>query len=386
MSGSIFHVVTSVWGDGFIDLFLTTAIPNQLTTGNLESLPQGSRYRILTSARDLARLEAADAVRALRAVLPVDIVAMDDGPRDNAGPHDVAKYHQMIAYHRRAFEDAFECGATLIILAPDHVLATQTMARLVELRAQGYRAVVCPGIRLSKEPMLEALAGHGRPDLPPRTLVGMALRHLHRFTLEHMADAEPFSRLPTFVYWRVNDGGLLARCLNLHSLMIDPVRRELPKGAPDGRYLFRAVPDLAAVYVVTDSDDLVIFELTTTRNIVTRGRRSWPKDWRTASVAFRCDAHQIAFWQRSLRFHSGDLSDAWVPVELEAARFADRVIGLIPYVRHMFPMMNRIRRWQQRCDHLVLKWRRRLPRARQVKRSAAITLHRARKQLRREFR
>lgn len=381
MNGSIFHVIMAVWGDEFIDLFLTTAIPNQLSAGNLGALPEGSRYRIFTSAEDRARLERADAVRALESVLPVDIVEMDSDGRD------LSKYDREIRYHRRGVEDALRCGAAYIFLAPDHVLATHTMARLVALRAEGYRAVVCPGIRLSREPMLAALAEYGVSDLPPRTLVRMALQHLHPFTWEHMADARDFSRFPTFVYWRVNGSGLLARCLNLHALMIDPARPLLPKSAPDGRYLSRSVPDLSMVYVVTDSDDLVLFEMTP-RDVVSRGRRSWPKVWRTAAVARRCDAHQLAYWRQPIRFHWNDLGSAWAPIEVESARFAARVLDRVPYVRRLFPLLNGIRRWQQRYDRRAREWRRRLPRIRlkQIKRPVVIAMSRAKKRLRRALR
>ena len=379
---TIFHVITAVWGRDFIELFLTTGIPYQLGTGNLAALPEGSRYRILTAAADRARLENANEMRALRARLPVDIVVMDEDPGD------ATRYRRMIRYHRRAVEDALRCEATLVFLAPDHVLATGTMARLVERRAEGYRAVVCPALRLSKESMLDTLAEYGTHDVPPRTLVRLALQHLHPLTLEHMADAQAFSRHPTSVYWPVTGGGLVARCFSLHPLMIDPVRRQLPRREIDSDYLWRSVPDRALVYVVTDSDDLVVFELSSTRNVVPSGRQMWSKVWRTATVANLCDPHQLTFWHQPIRLHWKDVDASWAAAEMESARFAERVLGWLPLARRVYPFTHRASQWRQRWDRRSREWRRRLPRVRlkQVKRPLVIAVHHTRKRLQRVLR
>jgi hypothetical protein len=55
-----FYVITAVWGQAFADLLTTFSIPNQLSAGNLEAFPEGSRYRIFTDANtrlDVSALE-----------------------------------------------------------------------------------------------------------------------------------------------------------------------------------------------------------------------------------------------------------------------------------------------------------------------------------------
>jgi hypothetical protein len=321
-------------------------------------------------------------VRALRAVLPVDIVAVD------AAANEPAKYDRMIRYHRRAIDDAMRDGAALVFLAPDHVISAGTLARLAELRARGYRAVVCPGMWLARESMEEALAAHGDAALPPRTLVGLALRHLHPSMRDHMADAGIFSPHPTSVYWRVGTRGLLARCMTLHPLMIDPVRPVLPKKEIDGSYLSRCVPDLDQVHVVADSDELVIFEMTRAQDAkAAPGRRSWSKIWRAAGVAVRCDAHQLAFWRQPIRVHAEDIDSTWAEAEAEAARFASAVSRRVPYVRALLPLTDGLSRWRQRLDRRRREWRRVLPRIRlkQIRRPAVVAMHQARKRLHRAF-
>ena len=51
-----YDVVTAVWGEEFVTLFLDFCIPNQLAPGNLAALPSGSRYRIFTTAADAQQL------------------------------------------------------------------------------------------------------------------------------------------------------------------------------------------------------------------------------------------------------------------------------------------------------------------------------------------
>ena len=53
-----FHVVTVVWGQPYVELFLDVALPNQMTPGNLGALRPGSRYRVFTAPEDVETLAA----------------------------------------------------------------------------------------------------------------------------------------------------------------------------------------------------------------------------------------------------------------------------------------------------------------------------------------
>ena len=54
-------VVVVVWGEEFRSRFLDVCVPNQLTPGNLGSLPAGSRYRVFTAPDDVPVLESSPA-------------------------------------------------------------------------------------------------------------------------------------------------------------------------------------------------------------------------------------------------------------------------------------------------------------------------------------
>ena len=310
----IFHVVTVVWGSAFIDLFLSVCVPNQLSHGNLGALPQGSRYRIFTEAEDVPRLTDSPALEALRAVLPVDVVAVSmtgvDGNR----------YKRMTACHSRAAGDAAEAEAALIFLAPDLVLA-----------------VLSTGVRLSREGFLAERGDAGGRSLPPRELVRIAMRHLHPATVSLMVDGTATNTVPTSVYWPVRTGGeiagLLVRSFHLHPFLIDPVRRhQLPTGTIDGHYVMECCPDLRDVYVAADSDELVVFELSPAeRTIGNDARRQGVSMLRLAAVAAGCNPFQRSHWEHIIRLHAGDVDEAWTDAENASRRLARDLERYRPY-------------------------------------------------------
>lgn len=178
--------------------------------------------------------------------------------------------------------------------------------------------------------------------------------------------------------------GILTRHFHLYPLLVDPVQWARPKGTIDGDYLAHAVPDRTQIYVVWDSDELVVFDLAA-EALCARGRRSWSQTWRAARIAAQCDAHQITYWQHSMYLHADDRGPDWDVVEQEAERFAQRVLRRRAVAGHLFPLMNRIRGVQQRWERVFRLWRRSLPKVRrkQLTRPVRVTVHRLRKRWRR---
>lgn len=147
----------------------------------------------------------------LERVVPVDIVRMPDSGD--------AKYAQMTRYHRQGALEAN--GAPLIFLTPEHVLATNTLKRIVELRDAGYRAVVGPALRL----VWEAVTATNQHAFTPRQLVATALQHLHPVSRNHFLTVG-LPHYPTHVYWEA-PGGLLAHCLNVYPYMVAPATKRI---------------------------------------------------------------------------------------------------------------------------------------------------------------
>lgn len=344
---AVFHAVTHVWGRGYLDLFLNVCIPNQLAAGNIPALPPGSRYRILTRSTHVDELNAHPMVGALREQIPVDVVVVEalDRGADANGSYDL-----MNACHRQAIDDILDADAAIIMLSADVIMSNDALAAVVRRHREGYRMVAITGLRLSKEPFLHALQQSQVPvtALSSRELVRLALPHLHRYTQSMFAAATSFSRKPVAVYWPVGDEGLLARCLSLHPLMIDPMRRvSLTEGTNDGPYMAQACPDLSRVHVVIDSDELQLFELSPERNRAMAGAGA--AIWRVAAMAAKCDEQQLSIWQRcDIRLHAGALDEKWIAVAALAQEFADRVVRRRGYARFVLRWIRRVERLRKR--------------------------------------
>ncbi len=341
-----FDVVTVVWGTEFRQLFLDVCVPNQLTPGNLGALPAGSRYRIFTSAEDIDALNASAAVRQAREVLPVDIVAE---PESAAQAPD--RFRRMTASHEQALADAAQTGAALIFLSPDLVMSEGTLAAVARRHGAGSRAVVCAGLRVNRETFLRAVdARGGVRAIPSRELVSLALGHLHPFTRAHMIDNEPSARSPISVYWTVPGEGILARCLYMHPLMVDPVRRDAtPGGTVDQHFLAHACPAREDIHAVSDSDELAVFEMSHVDAADTDMDPEAISAWRTAMVLSRCDAHQRSYWTNPIRLHVGDIGAAWNSVERQSAQFASRAIWLRLPALWLHPTSRRVRPVRRRA-------------------------------------
>lgn len=383
-----YDVVTAVWGDEFIDLFLNVCIPNQLSTGNLPALRAGSRFRVFTRKADVARLSASPVLDDVRRLLPIDIVDVDVPELHGSKPGQVRNsYRMMIECHRRAVADAAKAEAALIFLAPDFVLAEGTLATLVRIHASGSRAVLSANLRLARHEFIAALAG--RPAaLPPRELVRVALRHLHPATTSLMVDSSTRNGFPTSVNWPVRSAsgdleGVLVRATHMHPLLLDPTRRsELPRATIDGHYLMRCGLKLRECHLVDDSDELVVFELTPSdRSIRNDGRRGGVSMSRLAAVVSRCDRYQLSHWGRPVRLHAEGLDARWGAVEIASAQFVRKLERYLPYGPALFHVYRWLHIARQRRDRYVRVIGNALPRltSKQIARPAKLLGHRASK-------
>ena len=355
MTSTAFHVVTVVWGRPYVDLFLDVAVPNQLTPGNLGALPAGSRYRVFAPPEDVERLAATSILDRVNEIIPVDVVAMPElsGVSNGLGP--------LIAGHRRALQDAAESCAAVVFLNADHFMSEGALAAVVQRHAEGSRAVVSTGIRLNKETFVADLQMRGGiRSIPCRELVSLALDHLHPFTLAHTVDAARTACWPISVYWRIATEGILARPIYLHPLMVHPVERAvLPRRQTiDGNYLRAACPAREQVHVVTDSDELCLFELSSADNMLTGTYPGAMSLWRAAKMLSRCDAYQQSYWRTAVRIHARDLGTAWHPVEEDATRFAAHAMWLQPAARSIYVMSRRLRPLRRHAGALRKQLRR----------------------------
>ena len=341
-----FHVLVPVWGAAYCDLFTGLSLPSQLARGNLPALPHKDRclYQVLTRPEDRARIEQSDAWRALAALMPARIDAWMPQERT---PHDI-----MSAYLRRGIEQADARDAASLFFNPDLVFADGAIEAMVRRVAGGSRVIFTTGVRLRKDTAAPEIEGHRQSaaiTLAPRELASIALRNLHPISRQNFWTGDG-TLLPATLFWPAGDDGFLARCFHLHPLLVWPQRKNVFfAGTVDDDFVSMACPHSAADHVVTDSDELLMCEISDSLRLsetpYRKGSIGDVVDWAESHT----DARHRRLATFPIRFHAKDVSGpAWVSAEAESARVIDEVLRRLHYgwLRVMLRSPTRLlRRW-----------------------------------------
>ena len=256
-----FIISTPVWGAGHLGLFLNVCLPSLLAAGNLPSLapnPQ-NQYLIYTRPEDEAELKAAATFRRLSEIVSVDVRLIQEKITE---PH-----RTMSNCHIDSIRRADEVGGAAIFLPPDCVWSENSMRALQRIARSGKSVVHMSGIRLDRDSVVPVFANRYSDDgtvlsLGPRELVSIGMHHLHPIALTHFWKEYDGQLMPANLIWNVPNEGLLLRCFHLHPLMVKSQVRFAKFGSTiDDDLALKACPDASRDYVVTDSDEILAFEM-----------------------------------------------------------------------------------------------------------------------------
>jgi hypothetical protein len=326
-TGSVpFVFSTPVWGAGHLGLFVNVSLPSLLAPGNLLSLAENSQnfYLIYTRPEDEENLRTAPAFRALAAIVPVEVILIRE---EITEPH-----RTMSDCHVDSLRRADELGAAAVFLPPDCVWSDGSMTRLEALARSGKSVVHMSGIRLDRDGVVPELAGHFSQgnavlSMKARDLVAIGLRHLHPIALTHFWNEYDGGLMPANLVWTVPGQGLLLRCFHLHPLM---VKSQVPfakfESTIDDDLALRACPDASRDYVVTDSDELLAFEMSGLSRVVgtvcPKGSIEGVAAWAEVGTNKR---HRELI-RNSIRLHVVPVSKpAWAAAEAESDKVVDAV-------------------------------------------------------------
>jgi len=325
-----FHIITAVWGDEYTRLFLDTALPNQLSPGNLGAFLSGPQavYKIYTATTNVSTIKQSAFYEDICKIMPVEFIILDD--LRVSEDHETSM-ELMTRCHKMAISSAEEADAFLIFLPPDQVWSDGSFARLIELAAAGKRVVVTAGVRVSKETFIPEFtktfrdsAGHF--PAPSRELVRIAMNSLHPLTRSYFTDAHQFNIGPSHLYWRVGKEGMIARCLSMHPALVKPAFKNTPiKRSIDDDYLIKACPDFSDYHVICDSDEIAAFEITTSKwNHGVTGPNRF--NMFTFAHYMKFYGHRIHknFLRHKVLFHSSALDSEWD----RAAEASDNTIDM----------------------------------------------------------
>jgi hypothetical protein len=252
-----FHFSTVVWGPWHVGVYLDANLPSLLAENNLPAFAKKHQvtYRIMTSARDISRIEASPVFQHARQIVPFELI---ECPVDQA-LNPIAMHHEL---WRRSIEDARKASAMILFVPPDVIWSNGAFGHVADHFERGKRAVFMSYMRVISEscvPVVRSL--HLAPDgvtidAPARSLVALALEHIHPLTLTYARDSHNFPIHPEFILWPVADEGFLMRVLVREIFAYDPSRFEL-----NAQALLAEPPDPDLVHFITDSDDLFSMSL-----------------------------------------------------------------------------------------------------------------------------
>jgi hypothetical protein len=320
-----FHFVTPVWGHVYTQLYLDVVIPAQLARGNLPVFRNqpGMKYVIYTKPGDAETILSSTAFELLSEVINVVIELIDD---DTKVPHDA-----MSKCFQRGIAVADKVDAAVVLLTPDLILANGAFAKLKALSDLGHDTIFISGIRTLKQRLSARLRDKYLQDgvicIEPRDLMRLALDNLHPITQSSFWEEGPGDLVPSNLFWRAGNEGLVGRCFHLHPLLVYPQR----KGAVffrtvDDDFYSAACPDDSCDYVVNDSDELLAVELSDMGRVFktgfTKGSIREISEWAEQCTSQR---HRKLF-QHTLRLHVGIRnSNVWARATDHATKTATAI-------------------------------------------------------------
>lgn len=330
MNERTFVLCTAVWGEEYSRIFSDVCLRSLLASGNLPVLAgSGSKYIMHVDDAAHSHLQESKEIEEVARHLSIQFIIIPDELKQKYRN----KFELMSLCHKEAIGIADSERLPIIFMSPDVVCSNNMVERLVELRCAGKRAVMVAGLRLAKESAVPALGTHvndGILSLKPRDLVGISFQHQHPWMQAMNWDSDEFFSIdPTHLYFGDAKQALIARCWHLHPLMVHPQERDCSfESTIDDDYVAAACTDLEGIHVVTDSDEMVLFELSPTeRNSqylkpekATPEIAAKPMLGRLEEINYQCFAKDIIF-----RVADGDFS----ALRARAEGLATAVVGAV---------------------------------------------------------
>jgi tetratricopeptide (TPR) repeat protein len=309
--------VTPVWGFNHLNLFTEVGLPSLLSSGNLPSTFSSRKccFLIYTRIEDEEILDRADIFRRLKSLMPVEIHHIAEPLGDN--PHRVMSDCHAAALHRADTEDA-----AAVFIPPDCVWADGSMASLARLADAGKAMVHISGVRLDRDAVVPLLrtyldADRGVTGIGARPLAALGLSHLHKIAKTHFWEEFDGGLMPANLSWTVSGEGLALRCFHLHPLMVKSQKKfsRFESTIDDDLALF-ACPDESGDYVVTDSDEILAFELSDPERIIAGNFKKGDVEGTAAWMEVGTNDRHHLLAMHAIRVHTGPITEAtWRPVE-----------------------------------------------------------------------
>jgi len=250
-------IVTAVWGQWHLDVFLDVNLPTLLAPGNMPALAKRHEiaYQLHVRSSEVARITDAETFRRLAALVPVDLRII----RDERQLDDPIAAHT--DFWRSAIEEARRAGQFALLMPPDVLWSDGSLAHVADLLDQGKLALFTALPRVASNSFLPAFhAQFGRsPDrvaMSGRDLMALCFDHLHPLMAAHARSSEYFPTHAEMVVWPIEKEGLAVRLFGRELFVFDPARVRL-----NHLQLVADPVPWSSLHTITDSDLLFAVSL-----------------------------------------------------------------------------------------------------------------------------
>ncbi|MCA9471189.1 MAG: hypothetical protein MRJ96_11655 [Nitrospirales bacterium] len=269
-----FYFVVVFWGKQFARYLTRYCLPSLLSTKNLPALGAMSQHKFLfcTTKEDWNSLTQTTIFLRLQKHITPHFIEIPPAPPEKSGCEHMGVGHKLAA--QLAFQDR-ACG---VFLTPDLMVSDGTVLSLLRCAKAGYKVVLTAALRFSEESWFEQLKGFGylmdeesqdacdSPlTLTSRQMVQAGIQSFHSQTLRYEWEAPYFSSFPCACWWRVpGEDGLVLHSLSWAPFLCDYSAISTHDTSVfdvwtlDGDYIHQNFKQSEDIYVVTDSDEMML--------------------------------------------------------------------------------------------------------------------------------
>ena len=268
-----FHIAVPVWGEEYVDLFLSFTLPTHLSPGNLPVLTgleghHDFRYRIYTTYNDAIKIQSSSIFKQLSSLIMTSFHYINPQKTGEPGTSTWGgQYVTKSECYKDSIAKAGEVDAANVMLNADIILSDGFFLRLYQLLRAKKRVVEVVGPRTIRSDMCDVLRSKylsqtGEITIPARDLAKISIEHLHPLMQRHFFDRPNENFHPSHLYWSVGKNAILARCFNLYPIMVHPRNKQASFTTTiDDDYVLNACPKMRDTYIPTTSDELYCCEL-----------------------------------------------------------------------------------------------------------------------------
>lgn len=348
-----FYFIVVFWGERFRNYLVDFCLPTMLSPNNIPVLVGGHGHKFIfcTTSEDWRTLCETKIFSLLREYVEPYHIEIPAAPAGRGGCE-----HMGIG-HKLASQMAYRDKAYGIFVTPDLMVSDGTVNALMRHAVSGYKVVLTAALRFGEEPLFENLQAIGAISQGPRVpelgqpititgrqLVAAGLRSFHSETQRYEWEAPYFTNFPAACWWRVaGEDGIVLHSLSWAPFLCDYAAVQnhdtsvMETWTMDGDYIHRNFGDGKGVYVVTDSDEIMLvswaplsdrpeslapnlFKASRAGEIIKAGIL------RAAlfSGVFDCLKKRILFMP--VRWHAQEFGPGWEATEAKAARVLRRYL------------------------------------------------------------